>query len=102
MNVAVEHGHRTEAREKRERLRAVLRSPAPFGINDPEGNMREDDDRLRCRPAFQIVRQPGELFGAEIAETTGLQIDDVDEADEMHACLIEGIPAGAARLLAEA
>ena len=27
--------------------------------------------------------QPGELLGAEIAETTGLEIDHVDEPDEM-------------------
>ena len=44
---------------------------------------------------MQIVLEPGELLGAEIAEAAGLEVDDVDEADEVHAAGVEGIPAGA-------
>ena len=35
------------------------------------------------------------------AEAAGLQVDDVDEADEVHAALVEAVPAGALRALAE-
>ena len=51
---------------------------------------------------LQVVGEPGELLGAEIAHAAGLEIDDVDEADEVHAGLVERIPAGALRALAVA
>ncbi len=57
---------------------------------------------LRRRAVLQIVGEPGELLGAEIAEPAAFEIDDIDEADEMHAGLIEGVPAGAFRPLAVA
>ena len=57
--------------------------------------MREDDDRSRCRPALEVVLQPFELLVAEIAQSAGLEIDDVDEADEMHAVGVEAVPARA-------
>ena len=56
--------------------------------------MREHDDRLRCRTAFDVVFQPGKLLRAEIAETAGFQIDDIDEADEVHTIGVEAVPAG--------
>ena len=93
VNVAVEHRDRTKAREQLQRLRRILRAPAPFGRDGPQGDMREDDDRRRCALSLQIVGEPGELLGAEIAHAAGLQIEDIDEADEMRAAVIEGIPA---------
>ncbi len=39
--------------------------------------------------------QPFKLLAAEIAEAAGLQIHDVDEADEVHAVGVERVPAGA-------
>src|SRR5512143_3598395 len=45
VDVAVEHGHRTEPLQHGERLHAVVGAPAPFGINRPERDMGEDDDR---------------------------------------------------------
>ena len=45
--------------------------------------------------ALEVVLEPFELLGAEIAEAAGLEVDDVDEADEVHAAGVEGIPAGA-------
>ena len=42
---------------------------------------------------FQIVGEPGELLGPEIAHAARLQIEDIDEADEMRAAMVEGIPA---------
>src|SRR5512143_1286499 len=43
VNVPVEHGDRAEASQYRESLRAVLGPPAPFGVNGPQRNVREDD-----------------------------------------------------------
>ena len=42
-----------------------------------------------CELALQIVLEPFELLVAEIAEAAGLEIDDVDEADEVHAAGVE-------------
>src|SRR5690349_17759180 len=49
-----------------------------------------------------IIADPGDLIGAEAAETTRIQMHDVDERDEVHARLIETVPAVAARVRAEA
>ena len=57
--------------------------------------MREDDDRGRCRATLEVVLQPFELLVAEIAQAAGLEIDDIDEADEVHAVGVEAVPAGA-------
>src|ERR1700761_8539081 len=53
--------------------------------------MREHDDRRRFRPPTQVLLEPFDLFGAEIAKTSSLQIDDVDEPDEVNAVSVEGI-----------
>ena len=50
--------------------------------------------------ALQIVFEPRELLGAEIAEAAGLEIDDIDQADEVHAVIVEAVPARAFRSLA--
>ena len=102
VDVAVEHGDRAEALQQAERLLPIIGAPAPFGIDRPERDMGEDDDRRRVGLALEIVGEPGELLGAEIAETAGLQVDDVDEADEMDAVLVEAVPAGALGALAVA
>src|SRR5580693_2914133 len=57
--------------------------------------MSKDDDRRRRRAAFDVGFEPSELLGAEVAEPAGLEIDDIDQADEMHAVGIEAVPAGA-------
>src|SRR3984893_14157094 len=95
VNVAVEHRHRAEAFEVVERARRVFRAPSPGGIDRPQRNVREDDDRGRCRAALEVALQPFELLVAEIAQAAGLEIDHVDEADEMHAVGVEAVPARA-------
>src|ERR1700756_1909158 len=95
VNVAVEHRHRAEAFEVVERARRVFGAPAPGGIDRPQRNMGEDDDRGRGGTAFEVVLQPFELLVAEIAQPAGLEIDHVDEADEVHAVGIEAVPARA-------
>src|ERR1700676_3301270 len=64
--------------------------------------MREDDDRRAVRLAFQIGLEPGELLGAEIAETAALEVDDVDETYEVDAMIVEAVPTRALRALAVA
>src|SRR5271170_3535549 len=102
MDVAVQHGDRTEALEQVERALTIFGAPAPFLVEDIERDMGEDHDRRAVRLAFQISFEPGELLGAEIAEAAALQVDDIDEADEVNAVIIEGIPACALRALAVA
>src|SRR5512144_2253767 len=59
--------------------------------------MREDDNRGRYRPALEVGLEPCELVVAEIAQASGLQVDDVDETDEVHAAGVEAVPPGALR-----
>src|ERR1700730_10163362 len=100
MDMAIEHGDRAEPFEQGERLGRILRAPAPFRINRPERNMREDDDRRRARLALEVGRKPSQLFIAKRAHAARFQIGDVDKADKVHAALIEGKPAGALGVLA--
>src|SRR5262249_13746842 len=95
VDVAVEHGYRAEALEIVERARRVFGTPAPGRIDRPQRNVREDDDRGRCRAALEVALQPFELLVAAIAHAGGLEIDHVDEADKMHAVSVEAIPARA-------
>ena len=93
MDVPVQHRHRAEALEIGQRLRAVVGAPAPFLIDRPERDMREDDDRLAGGPASQIVLQPLELFVPQIAQAAGLEVLHIVQTDEMHALLVEAVVA---------
>jgi hypothetical protein len=57
--------------------------------------MREHNNRRRSRAAFDVLLQPLQLLVAEIAQAAGLEIDDIDQADEVHAVGVEAVPAGA-------
>ena len=85
VDVAVEHGHRAEPLQVGERLRAVVRAPAPLRIDGPQRDVGEHHDRRARREPRHVVLEPLELLGAEVAEPAGLEVDDVDEADEVHA-----------------
>src|SRR5947209_14010687 len=100
VNVAVENGHRSEALHQGERARAILRAPAPFGINRPERNVGEDDNRRRGAEASNVALEPLQLLGTKVSQAAGLEIDDVDQTDEVHPALVETVPAGTARSLA--
>ena len=92
VNVAVEDCHRTESLEVAQCLRAVLSSPAPLGKDCPKRNMCEQDDRRAAGASLQIVLQPFQLVVAEHSQAAFLDVHDVDQADEMHAFLIEAVP----------
>src|SRR5581483_767722 len=92
-NVPVQHGDGAEGFQEFERARSVLRTPAPFGIDHPEGNMRENDDRRAVRFPAEVVRKPRQLRFAKIAEAAAFEIDDVHKADEMYTVIVEAVPA---------
>src|SRR5208282_3835925 len=94
MDMAVEDGHRTEALEVFQDAAAIFRAPAPIRINAPERDVGEDHDGCRSRTALDVGFEPFELLVAEVAESARLEIDDIDEADKMHAVGVEAIPAG--------
>ena len=62
MNVSVQHRHRAEALEQRERLLGVVGAPSPIGVHGPERDMREDHDRRGRRESTDIAAQPVELL----------------------------------------
>src|SRR5579863_5522241 len=89
VDVAVEDGNRSEPLQQVERTAAVLGAPAPLLVEYLHRDMGEHDDWRAVRLALQVSLEPGELLGAEIAETAALQVDDVDEADEVDAVIVE-------------
>ena len=95
VDVTVEHRHRSETLEIVERARRVFGAPAPGRIDAPQRNVREHDDRGRCRAALKVVLEPFELLVAEIPQASGLEIDHVDETDEVHTVGVEAVPARA-------
>ena len=100
VDVAVEHGDGAEALQVGERLCAILRAPAPVRIDHPERNVGKDDDGRRSRERGEVVLQPGELVRAEPAH--GVDLLNVVEADEVHALVVEAVPAAADGSFAEA
>src|SRR5205814_4582684 len=97
----VEDGHRTETFQEREGARAVFRTPTPLRVNFPERDVREDNDRRAVGNGFQIVRDPRELILAEDAQPALANVEDVIQADEVRALMIEARPAVAFCSLAE-
>lgn len=97
-DMAVQYSHRTEALHIVQRAGAAS-CPSPIADRDrPQrgyGRTARSADRfpLRSSSVFELAR-------AEITETAGLEVDDVDEANEVDAVGVEGIPAGALVLLA--
>ena len=93
VNVAVEHSHRTEPLQQRERLRTVVRAPSPFRVHAPQRDVCEDDNGCTARERLHIPLHPIELLGPEGAKPTGFEIHHVDEGDEVHSGVIETVPA---------
>src|SRR5579871_121842 len=100
VNVPVQDRDGAEALKNREGLRAVLGGPAPLGVNRPKRDVREDDDRRAGAEVRDILSQPFQLVRADCTEP--VQLDAVVEADEMHALVIETLPALPRALFAEA
>ena len=102
VDVAVEHGDRTEPLEELERLQAVLRAPAPLRVDRPERDVGEHHDRRAVGKAGHVRLEPGELLVAEDSEAlVDALAGDVDQADEVDAVVVEAVPALALGPLAE-
>ena len=99
VNVPVEHGDRAEAFEDRESLRAIFGAPAPFGVNGPQRNVREDDNRRAVGDVGDVLAEPFQLLRADLAEP--FQLGAVVETDEMHALVVKALPGLAAGGFAE-
>src|SRR5437899_3118506 len=56
--------------------------------------MCEDYDWCVAAKSFYILFEPRKLFLAELPQAARLKIEDVDQANEMNAVLIEAVPTG--------
>src|SRR5205814_6017290 len=106
MDVAVEHGHRTEALQVTERAGSILSAPPPFLVNRPQGYMSKNDDRGARRTAGEVLLHPFELVVAELGTTggfeSGVELENVAKRDEMHTAMIKAVPASPFGILAVA
>jgi hypothetical protein len=93
VDVTVQNRHGAEAFDQTQRLFRIIGAPTPFGINRPERNVGEEDDRDAARKTGDISTQPIDLIGAEGAEPARFEVEDVDESDEVDAGVIEAVPA---------
>src|SRR6266496_111127 len=93
VDVPIQHRHRAELLQVRQRLRAVLRSPAPIRIYRPQRDMREHHDGRAVLQMLHIAFQPLELLVAQRAQPAGLQVQYVHKSDEVHASLVKTVPA---------
>ncbi len=100
MDMAVEH------RDRAERMRAP--APAASAVPQPQGHRSSTAEYARrprsaCRGARRRDRLPARRVAPpERAQRARLEIQHVVQADEMHAAVIEAVPAVALRALAEA
>ena len=85
MNVAVQHRDGPETFEMGKRAGAVVRAPPPLRVHRPQRDVREDDNWRAALQVFDVLLEPFQLIVAERTKSTGFEIDDVDEADEVYA-----------------
>src|SRR6185437_13633615 len=97
MDMSVEYRNGSEAFEVFEGLLVVFCPPSPIGINAPQGNVSEHHDWSAGRNSTQIILEPCDLFIAELAHA--FELYDVYQSNEMHAFVIEAVPASAFRSL---
>src|SRR4029453_3431137 len=76
----------------------IRRSPAPLGIDCPERDMREDNNRRAGSEILHIGFEPFKLIVSELSETAGLEIQDVDQSNEMDTVFVKAVPTRAFRL----
>ncbi len=85
-------------RFKYDSARALSSVPQPHsGYTDQSGMCAKTTIGVLLFSRLTSFSSHSSCSFAEAAETAGLQIHDVDEADEVHAGLIEAVPAGALR-----
>src|SRR5437660_12013815 len=90
--MTVQHRHRAELLQVRQRLSAIFRAPTPLRIDGPKRNVCEYHDGRAVLQLFPVVFQPLELLVAQRSEPAGFQIHDVDQPDEVRALLAKTVP----------
>src|SRR5689334_252223 len=97
VDVAIEHGHRAEALQIAERAAGIRGTPAPLLVDRPQWQVGHQLDRRTGREPLDILLQPFELLVADLVEAggfeAGLKFEHVDQPDEVHAAVIEAVPA---------
>src|SRR4030095_15272867 len=78
------------------------RRPSPLGVHRPERDGGKDDDGRAAGEAFDVLLEPFELLGPQRAEAPRFEVDHVHQADEVDTVMVEAVPPGALRPLAEA
>src|ERR1051326_2693159 len=102
VNVSVQHRNRAKALQVRECLSAVSGSPSPFRIDAPQWYVGKDHNGRALGKMLDVSFHPLQLFLTQAAKATGLKVHHVYQPDEVHALLIEAVPAGALRAFAVA
>ena len=83
-------------------LGTVFGAPTPFGVNGPQRNVREHHDGSAVFQMLYIIFEPLQLFVAQRSQSTRLKVHDVHQPNEMHAFLVEAVPARALAAFGEA
>src|ERR1700674_5486813 len=92
VDVAVQHSDRAEALQVRQRLRTILRAPAPLRVHGPERYVCIHYDRRTVRVSLQIGFQPLELISAEISQSAGFEIYHIYQPDEVYPFVVIAVP----------
>src|SRR5260370_1307575 len=72
VDVPVQHRHRAEFLQIRQRLRAIVCPPSPLRIHRPQWNVRKHHDRRARLQLLHVVFQPFELFVSQRSHSAGL------------------------------
>src|SRR6202140_1833350 len=99
VDVPVQNRDLTKSLQQRERLRPIVSTPAPLRIDHPERNVREKNNRCRRGKVSNIFLHPLKLLRSKISQR--IQHQDVIEAHEMDALVVEAVPTAAQRSFAE-
>lgn len=101
VNVPVQHRNRTEALEVSKRLRAVIGTPAPLGINRPQRNVYKNKDGSAALQMLHVTFDPVKLFLPERPPSARLQVENIYQPHKVHALVIESRVAFSLRLATE-
>src|SRR5712671_4965205 len=90
MNVSVQYGHRAEAFQQIEGLRAILGGPAPVRICGPQWNMSKDHDRSAGPQFGHIALEPRHLLVSQRAHA--FELRRIVQPNEMDPFVVEALP----------
>src|SRR5438270_10710849 len=95
VDVTVKHSHGAKALQVSKRSFAITSPPAPLRIDRPERDVREDDNRRARSEILNVGLEPLKLLVAELTQTAGLKVQDVNQSNEVNSVFVEAVPARA-------